>query len=403
MRHVIIGNGVAANSAAEAIRQLDPSGSVTMLTRSRHYFYYVPALPEYLAGEKTLADFTLHDQSWYEKHNIDLRLGTEAVAVDPAEKTVATVSGEVIPYDRLLLATGGKSFIPPIPGADQDGVVNLRTIEDADRIIEQTAKAHRLLVIGGGLIGLEAGNGLRKRGLEVSVIETATRLLPRQTDPACSALLQQQLEEMGFTFLLGATPREIIRTGDRFSVHIEGGGDISTEVVLLISAGVRPDLLLAQALGLEIGRGVKVNDLMATSREDIFAAGDLVEHRGRYYGIWPAATAQGRVAGTNMAGGTASYQGTLPSNRLKVAGINLVAAGEIDAEGGMESLVSKNEQQRIYRKLVLREGSIVGAVLLGDVRGADYIQYAMQKGLDISALKDEILQQDFDFGRLKKL
>ncbi len=402
MNYVIVGNGIAANSAAEAIRQIDKSGAVTMLSRSRHYFYYVPALPEYLAGEKTVKDFTLHDGAWYEKHGIDLRLSTEIVRGDPTAKTVESATGEVFPYDRLLLATGGKSFVPPIPGADQDGVMTLRTIDDADRILERVKGMRRLLVIGGGLLGLEAGNGLRKRGLEVSVVESFTRLLPRQTDPAASALLQEELEEMGFTFYLDAKIREIVRSGNSFTIHMKEGPGIETEGVLLVSAGVRPETSLAEALGLEMERGVKVDDRMATSLADVFAAGDLVEHRGRYYGIWPAATAQGRAAGTNMAGGDARYEGTIPSNRLKVAGINLVAAGELDAEGALDSVVRKNAQERIYRKLVLRNNVIVGAVLLGDIAGADYIQYAMQKEIDISGLKGEIMEPGFDFSRLKR-
>lgn len=402
MNYVIVGNGVAANSAAEAIRHLDKTGTITMLSRSRHHFYYVPALPEYLAGEKSVRDFTLHDAAWYKKHGIDLRLSTEIVSGDPTAKTVTSSTGEIFSYDRLLLATGGKAFVPPIPGADQHGVMTLRTIDDADRILDHIKEMRRLLVIGGGLLGLEAGNGLRKRGLEVSVVESFSRLLPRQTDPAASALLQEQLEEMGFTFYLDAKIREIARSGDSFILQLKEGPEIETDLVLLVSAGVRPDATLARAIGLEMDRGVKVNDRMETGIGAIFAAGDLVEHRGRYYGIWPAATAQGRVAGTNMAGGDARYEGTVPSNRLKVAGINLVAAGELDAEGTLESLVRKNAKERIYRKLVLRDDVIVGAVLLGDVSGADYIQYAMQKEVDISELKGEIMEPGFDFARLKK-
>lgn len=402
MNYVIVGNGVAANSAAEAIRQIDKTGTITMLSRSRHYFYYVPALPEYLAGEKTVRDFTLHDEAWYKKNGIDLRLSTEIVSGDSTAKTVTSATGEVFAYDRLLLATGGKAFVPPIPGTDQEGVMTLRTIDDADRILDHVKEMQRLLVIGGGLLGLEAGNGLRKRGLEVSVVESFSRLLPRQTDPGASALLQEQLEEMGFTFYLDAKIREITRSADSFILHMKEGPEIETDLVLLVSAGVRPEATLAKALGLEMDRGVKVDDRMETAIDDIFAAGDLVEHRGRYYGIWPAATTQGRVAGTNMAGGDARYDGTIPSNRLKVAGINLVAVGELDAEGVLESLVRQNAQERIYRKLVLRDNVIVGAVLLGDVSGADYIQYAMQKEIDISGLKGEIMEPGFDFARLKK-
>jgi nitrite reductase (NADH) large subunit len=403
VKYVIVGNGVAANSAAEAIRKTDSAGSITMLSRSRHCFYYVPALPEYLAGEKAVKDFTLHDLQWYEKNAIDLHRETEVRGVDPAAKTVVTGDGSSYPYDRLLLATGGRSNIPPLKGAEEEGVMTLRTIDDADRILASLSSARRLLVIGGGLLGLEAGNGLRKRGLQVSVIEAADRLLPRQTDPAASALLKAKLEDMGFSFHLGVRIREIVRRESGLSVSIEGGEDLHSDMVLLVSAGVRPETALAKALGLEIGLGVKVDDRMATAQEDIYAAGDLIEHRGRYYGIWPAATAQGRVAGVNMAGGDMRYEGTVPSNKLKVAGVDLVAMGELDASGEEDSLVRVNDVLLVYRKLVLRDNVIIGAVLLGDTRGADYIQYAIQAGRDISDVKNEIIEEGFDFKRLKKV
>lgn len=401
MRYVIVGNGVAANSAAEAIRQVDKTGSITMLSRSRHYFYFVPALPEYLAGEKSVKDFTLHDGVWYERNGIELRLGTEVTGIDPVERTVVTRDGMTFSYDRLLLATGGVARVPPIKGAELAGVMTLRTIDDADRILEKVASVRRLIVIGGGLLGLEAGNGLRKRGLEVSVMEAADRLLPRQTDPAASALLKHRLEGMGFVFHLGARIREISRIADRLRVQVENGEGLETGMVLLISAGVCPETALAQAIGLRVGTGVQVDDRMATGLEDIYAAGDLVEHRGRYYGIWPAATAQGRVAGSNMAGRETLYEGTVLSNKLKVAGVDLVAIGEIDPEGELESFVRKDGERHIYRKLVLRGNAIVGAMLLGDIHGSDYIQYAIKNSKDISGVKSEIMSEGFDFTRLK--
>lgn len=401
MKYVIVGNGVAANSAAEAIRKTDVAGSVTMLSRSRHCFYYVPALPEYLAGEKGVRDFTLHDLSWYERNAIDLRLGVEVTAVDPVAKSVVARGGESWSYDRLLLATGGRANIPPIKGIDADGVMTLRTIDDADRILERIAPARRVVVVGGGLLGLEAGNGLRRRGLAVSVIEVADRLLPRQTDPAASALLQQQLERMGFSFHLGVRIREIVRWKNGLAVVTEEGESIRSEMVLLVSAGVRPETGLARDMGLDIGLGVKVDDRMATSREGVYAAGDLIEHRGRYYGIWPAATAQGRVAGVTMAGGDMRYEGTVPSNKLKVAGVDLLAAGELDACGEMESLVRVDAERLVYRKLVLRDNAVIGALLLGDTRGADYIQHAIQTGRDISDVKGQVMEEGFDFKRLR--
>ena len=194
---------------------------------------------------------------------------------------------------------------------------------------------------------------------------------------------------MGFTFHLGAKTQEILQEFQELTVVLESGEKLPANMVL-ISAGVRPELTLAQALGLEIDKGVKVDDAMQTSREDIYAAGDLVEHRGRFYGIWPACMEQGEVAGAAMAGQEVKYEGTVPANTLKVAGIDLMAAGDIDAEGQLEAVVSKDEAQKTYRKLVLKDNVVVGAILLGDLKGSNEIQQAIKMKKDISSLSQDI-------------
>jgi nitrite reductase (NADH) large subunit len=399
MTYLIVGNGVAANAAAETIRKHDSEGKIIIFSRESQPFYYVPALPEYLAGEKPADRVIIHPRNWYEQNRIDLHLDTQVTKIDPARKMVETARGESFAFDKLLLATGGNSFVPPIKGADSPGVFTLRTLSDADRIKSWAAKAKTAVLIGGGLLGIEAGNGLRKLGLAIIVVEFFPRLLPRQMDVPGAALLQRQMEEMGFTFYLGAKTQEIAAGPDGLQVALEGGEKLKGELVL-ISAGVRPDLTLAQALGLDIDKGVKVDDTMKTSRDDIYAAGDLIEHRGRFYGIWPAAMEQGEVAGTVMAGQTATYEGTLPSNVLKVVGIDLVAAGDIDADGKLEAIVHQNEAKKTYRKLVIQDNLLVGAILLGDIRGSAEIQAAIKKRRDISAWKGELAQADFDFTRL---
>ncbi|MEJ2070829.1 MAG: FAD-dependent oxidoreductase [Syntrophobacterales bacterium] len=387
--YLIIGNGAAGNAAAEAIRKNDQEGTILLFSKEEYPFYYVPALLEYLAGEKELRQFTIHNLDWYEKNRIDLHLDTEITRIDPDRKVAETRQGEQYRYDKLLLATGGYSFVPPIKGADAAGVFTLRSFGDAETIKQKAQEARRVVLIGGGLLGLEAGNGLRKAGLEVMVVEFFPRLLPRQMDVPGAALLQKQLEEMGFTFYLGAKTQEIVQESQGLTVVLESGEKLTADMVL-ISAGVRPELTLAQALGLEIDKGVKVDDAMRTSREDIYAAGDLVEHRGRFYGIWPACMEQGAVAGAAMAGQEAKYEGTVPANTLKVVGIDLMAAGDIDAEGQLESVVGKDEAQKTYRKLVLKDNVVVGAILLGDLRGSNEIQQAIKMKKDISSLGQDI-------------
>jgi len=395
--YLIIGNGVAGNSAAESIRRTDPAGKIQIFSRQKYHFYYTPALPEYLAGEKELKDFTLRDGRWYEKNRIELFLDTEITRVDGTAKRAYTRRGEAFPYDKLLLACGGKSFVPPIPGSSSEGVFTLRTFDDAAAIRRRALECRKAVVIGGGLLGLEAGNGLRRAGLEVSVVEFFPRLLPRQTDPAAAGILQRKMEELGFRFFLGTQTREILSEKNGLRVCLGGGPDLVTDLVL-ISAGVTPEVELAKKLGLTVKKGIRADDHLWSGLDGVYVAGDPLEHRDRFYGIWPASMEQGKIAGANMAGGKISYEGTVPSNSLKVAGIDLVAAGETDPEGKLESAIRADETQKTYRKLVLRENRIVGAILLGDTRGKDEIQQAIRSKKDISSLKADLA--NFDFTRL---
>jgi nitrite reductase (NADH) large subunit len=397
-QHIIIGNGIAANTAAETIRKHEPGSSIRMFSREKHYFYYTPALPEFLSGEKDVKGVTLHNEQWYAERKIELYLNTEIASIDPAKKTVTTGDNDTFHYDKLLLATGGYSFVPPISGSDSAGGYSLRTLADAEAIKAKAAQSKKLVLIGGGLLGLEAGNGLRKAGLDVTVVEFFPRLLPRQMDVAGAAILQKQLEGMGFKFFLGAKTQEIAKAGSGLSVNLESGEKLPADMVL-VSAGVRPVMDLAKQARLVIDKAVQVNDQMETSIADIYAAGDVVEHRGVFYGIWPASMEQGRIAGSNMAGASEVYTGTLPANKLKVVGIDLVAAGDIDADNKCEAVVHENQKNGVYRKFVIEKNRLAGAILFGDTRGSDAVMAAIKAGKDVSAFKDQLAQIDFDFSK----
>lgn len=387
-RFVIIGNGPAANSAAEAVRKQDQSASVVMFSREPFGHYYTPALPELVSGEKAAEKLIVHGPQWYERLGIDLRLDCPVQGADPERRLVTTAEGEEIGYDALLLATGGNAFVPPIPGTDDpkviSGVFTLRTMADAERIKAAAGQGRRVVLIGGGLLGLETGNGLRRAGAHVEVVEVFPRLLPRQTDTQGAKLLQGLLEGMGFAFHLGRKTERIARTPDGVAVRLDNGTRLMADMVL-ISAGVRPELELARKLGLAVDKAVLVDDRMRTSLADVYAAGDVCEHRARYYGIWPAAVEQGRVAGTNMAGGTAEYAGTMPSNSLKVAGIALTAFGEIDVEGRHQALVFQDQANGLYRKVVHDQGRMLGGIFLGDDQGTRVALAAMRRDGGVSA------------------
>lgn len=381
-RFVIIGNGAAANSAAETIRKHDQAASIVIFSREPHGYFYTPALPKLLSGEKTAETLIIHGPDWYARHAIDLRLDCPVQDIDHQRRCVVTAGGAEEAYDVLLLATGGNAFVPPIPGADTPGVCTLRTMSDAQRIRTMAGPGRRVALIGGGLLGLEAGNGLRRGGAHVEVVEVFPRLLPRQTDPQGAGLLQGLLESMGFTFHLGRTTREIVSSSGGLEVRLDDDSSVTADMVL-ISAGVRPELELAHRLGLDVDKAVRVDDRMRTSLDGVYAAGDVCEHRGRYYGIWPAAMEQGRVAGANMAGADAAYHGTMMANSLKVAGIALTAFGEIDADGHHTAMVRQEPEKGVYRKLVHDQQRIIGGMFLGDEQGAQAALAAMRRDQSI--------------------
>jgi len=395
--YVIVGNGAAGAAAAEKIRAGDPQGRITVFSAEPEPFYYRPRLTEFIAGQVDLAGFTLHDAAWYSQRAMDLRLGERVVEIDPAAGRVRSDKGMSLGYDALLLATGARSFIPPVPGRDKAGVLALRDAADARKIMARAQKTKTAALIGGGLLGLEAGHALVRLGLEVQVVEFFDRLLPRQMDPAGAARLQTLLEGLGFSFFLGAKAQEILGGQEVEGLKLEDGRDLQAGLILF-SAGIRPNLDLAQTLGLEIDKGVKVNDRLETSRQGIWAAGDLTEHRGRLYGIWPASQEQGAAAGTNMAGGSVEYQGTVMSNSLKVVGVDLTSTGQIDAEGKYQAAVYQAEG--VYRKIVVDQGKIIGLIFLGATAGLKEAQAALKSGREVSGLLEEMGRPDFDFSRL---
>src|SRR4030042_3429268 len=257
MNYVIIGNGVAGTTAAENIRKNDPQGEIKIFTEEAYPFYSRIRLIEYLAGEVELPKLQIRSNTWYDDQKIQLFLNRKVVDIDTDKKVIVTQSGERHGYDKLLLADGSHSFVPPIKGAEKKGVFTLRNLKDAQEIKSFADGKTKALLIGGGILGIEGGNSLRKTGLKVSVIEFAPRLLPRQTDPVCAGMLQTRLEQMGLTFYLGVASKEIIGENQVQGLLLEDGRQIETDLII-ISDGVRPNLERAQKLNLKIGKGIPV-------------------------------------------------------------------------------------------------------------------------------------------------
>ncbi|MFC1822707.1 NAD(P)/FAD-dependent oxidoreductase [Thermodesulfobacteriota bacterium] len=396
-KYLIVGNGVAGTTAAENIRRVDQTGSIEIVTNEDIPFYYRIRLNEYISADIKEEVLIARKEAWYREKEIDLKLKTRIVGAKPQDKVLISEDNHKFSYDSLLIATGSHSFIPPIKGSDKPGVFALRSVQDARAISAFVREIDDVVLIGGGLLGLEAGNALRKLGKNVMVVEFFPRLLPRQLDMEGAKRLQGIMEEMGFSFRLGARTKEISGDDQVGGVLLESGEQLPAGMVV-ISAGVRPNLELAEMLALDTDKGIKVDNHLRTNQPDIYAAGDVAEFRGIPYGIWPAAMEQGKAAGTNMAGGEGAYEGTTMSNTLKVVGVDLASAGEIDADQELESKVA--ESDRVYKKIVLKDNQIIGCIMLEDTKGFDQITRAMSAKRDVSKIKDQILSEGFDFKSL---
>ena len=387
-KYLIVGNGVAGTTAAENIRKNDPDAWITIVSDEELPFYYRIRLPDFLCGEVVESNLIVKKEEWYRKNKITLRLSTKITDGSIKDKTLLSSCGEKIRFDRLIIANGSTPNIPTIPGSDKKGVFTLHYIQDAKDIISHAGGCKNAVVIGGGLLGLEAGNGFKKLGLEITVVEFFPRLLPRQLDNEGARRLQNLLEDRGFLFKLDVKSSTIEGNDAVNGITLENGESIAADMVV-ISAGVNPKLDLAIKLGLDCNRGVKVDKQMRTSHPDIFAAGDIVEFEGKTYGIWPAALEQGKIAGTNISGGEADYEGTVLSNILKVAGIDLASAGDIDEENHYESKIVSSET--IYKKVVIENSRVIGCIMLGERKNFNRINQAISTGEDILSDLDSLL------------
>jgi len=397
MRYVIVGGGVAGATAAQAIRRLDADGEVHCFAAEAYPYYFRPRLWELIAGKAKEEDVFFRPVEWYARQGIQLHLAHKVTQLWP-DLHEFEIEGETRErYDRLLLATGGRPFVPPFSGSDLPRVTTLRTLDDAHNLIEISKKAERFVVIGGGLLGLETAFSLLQRGVQVTVAEVFPRLLPRQLDQPGAQLLQATLEKMGFNFMLGAETQEITLSGDILNIQMRDGRILEGEAVL-VSAGIRSNVDLARQAGLTVNRGVVVDNHLQTSAKDIYAAGDAAEYESTVYGIIPAASEQANAAAANMVNpGSVEYSGTLANTRLKVVGVQLASLGEAVVEDPQCDILRLiNEETGKYTRLTLRDGRVIGAILLGDTSPFLPIKRLIDRGVDVTKVRGELLKEDFD-------
>ena len=397
MNVVIVGNGLAGTIAAKTLRELDETVGIEIFGEERYPYYPRPNLIEYLAGRLPFDKLFAFPEGWSDRQRIGVRLGEKVVRVLPAERRIETASGLERAYDALLLATGARPALPPVEGIGRKGVFALRTLDDAHGLLGHLGTHKRVVVLGGGLLGLEVARAVRGREIEVAVVEYFDRLLPRQLDPDAAAILKIHFERKGIAVRLGAVVKEILGVGGVQELRLESGDRIEADTVV-VAAGIVPETGPARDAGLETARGIVVDDLMRTSAPGIFAAGDAAEHRGRIHGIIPAAFEQARSAAFAMLGRERPYGGTMPFNTLKVAGLDVTSVGEFDAAGeGTEALVRSAPESGLYKKIVLRDGRLVGGIWMGTRKGAAELIRLVTAERHVEPIKLDLLEEDFDF------
>ena len=400
MSITIVGNSAAAVGAIEAIRELDRDTEIQVVTAEGPAIYSRPLISHYVGGEIDQGRLAYRPPSFYEAHNVQALFEEPVTAIDRAGHTITTDKGRVLAYDQLLLAVGGSPIVPPMPGLELEGVVTFATLGDAeaiDRLIGAGRVSHAV-VVGGGMIGIKATDALLKRGVRVTMVELAPRILIRALDEQGATMVTELFEGAGVRVLTENTVAEIVPQDGRVAgVVLQDGQRLDCDL-LVFGIGVRPNVALAREAGLDVDRGVVVDRAMRTSDPSIYAAGDVAEaydlvvDLNRTVAIWPNAYRQGAIAGAQMVGQPRQDQGGIAMNAIEVAGVPCVAIGEGNAEGdGYDVLTRSSPERRQYRRLVLEGNRLVGVILVGNISRAGIYTGLIRHRVDISAHRDSLL------------
>ncbi|NLG26687.1 MAG: NAD(P)/FAD-dependent oxidoreductase [Chloroflexi bacterium] len=400
MRVVIIGNSATAVGAIEALREHDQRADVTVVSAEPHMIYSRPMLSHYLAGEVDRPRLAYRGADFYARHNVRPLLNDAVVRIDPECHSVTTASGQRLAYDKLLIATGGNPIVPPLPGLDVAGVYAFTRLDDAVAIHEYVRErgARHAVVIGGGMIGIKATDALVKRGLRVTMVELAPAILARSLDEVGSRLMTARLLEVGVEVLLENTVTEVHSGEGRLTgVQLRDGRQLDCEL-LIFGIGVRPNAALAREAGLKVNQGIVVDDSMRTSHPDIYAAGDVAEaydlvvDMNRIVAIWPNAYRQGATAGAHMVGVVRADPGGVAMNTVEVCGLPAVSVGDANTSAeGYQALAELDERSRRYKRLVLKDGRLVGVILVGDINRAGVYTGLIRNRIDVSGCERALL------------
>lgn len=399
--YVIIGNSAGGIGAAEAIREVDQEGRITIVSDEPYPAYSRPAISEVLARERTVERILYRSPDFYERMHIEAILGVPAREVDFEARRVLLEDGRAVPYDRLLLATGGAPFVPPMEGSDLEGVYTFTRLQDALALDKHLTPGGHVVVIGGGLIGMSVSDALVKRGIRVTNVELMDRILSTMLDEDGSALVAQAAQRAGLEIITGHTVKEIVgdAVGRVSGVVLDDGRRIACQAVI-VAIGVRPRIDLVKDSPVRVQRGIVVNERMETSVPGVYACGDVAEAYDmivdgpRVVPIWPAAYIGGRVAGLNMAGRKAAYPGNAPMNSLKYFGLKIISGGLQTAPDDSYEVLKFGDGER-YRKVILKDGRIVGATFVGAIDRAGIVLGLMRERIDVSAVKSALVSPNF--------
>lgn len=388
---VVIGNGMAGCRAVEELLARDPHRyRVTIFGAEPHVNYNRIMLSPVLAGEKTFDEIVINGHDWYRDNGVELIAGDPVAQIDRAAKTVTSRGGRTLGYDKLLIATGSDPFIIPVPGKDLPGVVGFRDMNDVDKMLAAADRGGDAVVIGGGLLGLEAAHGLSLRGMKVTVLHLMPTLMERQLDEAAGWLLKSALEARGQTILTGADTAEILGTDAVEGVRLKDGRVIPASLVVM-AVGIRPCTALAREAGLAVGRGIKVDDHMVTSDPDVLAVGECVEHAGQVYGLVAPLWEMCRALADGLVERPSGYRGSVTSTKLKVSGIDVFSAGDFSGGEGAEDIVLRDATRGVYKRVVVKNDRVVGAVLYGDTADGGWYFDLLKKQEDVSTLRDLLI------------
>ncbi|HEV2956211.1 MAG TPA: FAD-dependent oxidoreductase [Xanthobacteraceae bacterium] len=395
-RLVVVGNGMAGMRAVEELLARAPDRfAITVIGAEPHVNYSRILLSAVLAGEKSLDEIVINARDWYDRHGIRLLAGTRAEAIDRAAREVVLAGGGAVPYDKLLLATGSRPLAPPIPGLGLPNVRAFRDIADVEAMIAAAGPGRRAVVIGGGLLGLEAAWGLKRRGMAVALVHLMPTLMERQLDAAAGELLQRDLGVRGIAFFTNSQTEEIVGTDRAEAVLLAARRRLPADYVVL-AVGIRPNVELARTAALDVNRGILVGDDMATSDPDIYAVGECIEHNGQVFGLVAPIWEQAEVCGARLAGdSTAVYVPPPVFTSLKITGVDVFSAGALAAADEADEEITLHDAKRgLYKKVILRDDKVVGAVLYGSVADGPWYVELMRDKVDVSAIRDQIV-----FGR----